>query len=136
MHLFDKEYELFDVKDITSYEGEEFTHSVTFDKGGCTNLSATGICKVYDKRPYTCDAFNCGVLVKYKKGEYEPKHYHKVATEITIITKGRVVMNFEVYNEGDIIVMEPGEATDFRATNDVTTTVIKFPCVEGDKYLV
>jgi len=77
------------------------------------------------------------VAVKsYKKGEYEPKHYHKVATEITIITKGRVVMNFEVYNEGDIIVMEPGEATDFRATNDVTTTVIKFPCVEGDKYLV
>ena len=77
------------------------------------------------------------VAVKsYKKGDYEPKHYHKVATEITIITKGRVVMNFEVYNEGDVIVMEPGEATDFRATNDVTTTVIKFPCVEGDKYLV
>jgi len=76
------------------------------------------------------------VAVKsYKKGDYEPKHYHKVATEITIITKGRVVMNFEVYNEGDVIVMEPGEATDFRATNDVTTTVIKFPCVEGDKYL-
>jgi quercetin dioxygenase-like cupin family protein len=77
------------------------------------------------------------VAVKsYKKGDYEPKHFHKVATEITIITKGRVVMNFEVYNEGDIIVIEPGDATDFRATNDVTTTVIKFPCVEGDKYLV
>ena len=77
------------------------------------------------------------VAVKsYKKGDYEPKHFHKVATEITIITKGRVVMNFEVYTEGDIIVIEPGDATDFRATNDVTTTVIKFPCVEGDKYLV
>ena len=77
------------------------------------------------------------VAVKsYKKGDYEPTHYHKVATEITIITKGTVVMNLEVYNEGDIIVIEPGNATDFRATNDVTTTVIKFPCVEGDKYLV
>ena len=66
------------------------------------------------------------VAVKsYKKGDYE----------ITIITKGTVVMNLEVYNEGDIIVIEPGDATDFRATNDVTTTVIKFPCVEGDKYL-
>ena len=76
------------------------------------------------------------VAVKsYKKGDYEPAHYHKVATEITIITKGTVVMNLEVYNEGDIIVIEPGDATDFRATNDVTTTVIKFPCVEGDKYL-
>jgi len=72
----------------------------------------------------------------YTKGQYEPTHYHKVATEITIITKGRVVMNLEVYNEGDIIVIEPGDTTNFRATNDVTTTVIKFPCVEGDKYLV
>lgn len=77
------------------------------------------------------------VAVKnYKKGDYEPKHFHKVATEITIITKGRVVMNLEVYDEGDVIVIEPGDATDFRATNDVTTTVIKFPCVEDDKYLV
>ena len=76
------------------------------------------------------------VAVKsYKKGDYDPTHYHKVATEITIITKGTVVMNLEVYNEGDIIVIEPGDASDFRATNDVTTTVIKFPCVEGDKYL-
>ena len=77
------------------------------------------------------------VAVKtYKKGDYEAKHYHKVATEITIISKGRVLMNNELYEEGDIITIEPGEATDFRATNDVITTVIKFPCVSGDKYLV
>ena len=45
-------------------------------------------------------------------------------------------MNNEVYNEGDIITIEPGDITDFRATNDVSTTVIKFPCVTDDKYFV
>jgi len=80
---------------------------------------------------------NVEVAVKtYKKGDYEQKHYHKIATEITIISKGRVLMNNELYEEGDIITIEPGEATDFRATNDVITTVIKFPCLTNDKYLV
>ena len=84
---------------------------------------------------FKTDDFEVSVK-NYKKGDYEQSHYHKIATELTIITKGRVVMNNEVYNEGDIILIEPGDKTDFRATNDVSTTVIKFPCVKGDKYLV
>jgi quercetin dioxygenase-like cupin family protein len=77
------------------------------------------------------------VAVKhYKKGDYEPKHYHKIATEITIICKGRVLMNDEFYEEGDIITIEPNEQTDFRALNDVITTVIKLPCTKDDKYMV
>jgi quercetin dioxygenase-like cupin family protein len=77
------------------------------------------------------------VAVKnYKKGDYEPRHYHKIATEITVICKGRVLMNNELYEEGDIITIEPNEQTDFRALNDVITTVIKLPCTKGDKYLV
>jgi quercetin dioxygenase-like cupin family protein len=79
---------------------------------------------------------NFEVAVKYyKKDDYEPEHYHKVATEITIITKGNVVMNGTSYSEGNVITIEPGESTDFRVMDDVTTTVIKFPCVKDDKYL-
>ena len=85
IHLFDKEYELFDVKDITSYEGQDFTHSVTFDGGGCTNLTSNGICRVYDKRPYTCRTFECGVLVKYKTGEYD---YDKSKRLIQLVKNG------------------------------------------------
>jgi quercetin dioxygenase-like cupin family protein len=84
---------------------------------------------------FKTDDFEVSVK-NYKKGDYEQSHYHKIATELTIITKGRVVMNNEVYNEGDIITIEPGDITDFRATNDVSTTVIKFPCLTDDKYLV
>jgi quercetin dioxygenase-like cupin family protein len=76
------------------------------------------------------------VAVKeYKTGDYEVSHYHKVATEITIITKGLVRMNGTVYTQGDVITIEPGESTDFKVLDNTTTTVIKFPCVEGDKYL-
>ncbi|MCB1316777.1 MAG: hypothetical protein KDK27_12515 [Leptospiraceae bacterium] len=72
---------------------------------------------------------------KYAAGESEEKHYHKIATEYTVIVQGHVKMNGVEYVEGDIIVMEPGEATDFTALTDATTTVVKVPCVKGDKYL-
>lgn len=73
---------------------------------------------------------------KYEAGDYEEKHYHKVATEITIIGKGKVKMNGVEYNSGDIITIEPGESTDFLVIDDTITTVIKFPCVTDDKFLV
>ena len=72
------------------------------------------------------------VAVKYyKAGDYEEKHYHKVATEITIIAEGSVRMNGELYSKGSVITIEPGEATDFKVLHDTITTVIKFPCVGG-----
>ena len=76
------------------------------------------------------------VAVKeYKKGDYEAKHYHKIATEITVITQGRVKMNGIEYKKGDIIVMEPNEATDFEALEENTTNVVvKLPGANNDKY--
>jgi quercetin dioxygenase-like cupin family protein len=76
------------------------------------------------------------VAVKeYKKGDYEEKHYHKIATEITVIVSGKVRMNGVEYSKGDIIVIEPNEATDFEALEDTVNTVVKFPGASHDKYL-
>ena len=76
------------------------------------------------------------VAVKeYKKGDYEEKHYHKIATEITVIVSGRVRMNGVEYKKGDIIVIEPNEATDFEALEDTVNTVVKFPGTNNDKYI-
>ena len=72
----------------------------------------------------------------YKAGERDETHYHKIATEITIISDGKVCMNGTIYGSGDIITIEPGEATDFEALEDTITTVVKLPCVKDDKYLV
>lgn len=80
---------------------------------------------------------DCEVAVKeYKKGDKERKHYHKVATEITVIVKGRVRMFDTVYSKGDIVVVEPGDATAFEALEDVINVVVKIPGANNDKYEV
>lgn len=77
------------------------------------------------------------VAVKsYKAGDHEGKHYHKIATEYTVIVSGSVKMNEIVYNAGDIVVMEPGDVTDFTALSDATNVVVKIPGVNNDKYEV
>ena len=73
---------------------------------------------------------------KYDAGDYEKKHYHKIATEITVITKGIVRMNGREYTAGDIIIMEPAEVTDFYAVTDSENVVIKIPGANNDKYEV
>ena len=77
------------------------------------------------------------VAVKtYAAGAYEKKHYHKIATEITVITKGTVRMKGVEYSVGDIIIMEPNEATDFYAVTDAENVVVKLPGANNDKYEV
>lgn len=73
---------------------------------------------------------------RYAAGTQEEKHYHKIATEITVVTKGTVRMNGVEYTEGDIIVMEPNEATDFYAVTDAENVVVKIPGANNDKYLM
>ena len=41
-----------------------------------------------------------------------------------------------IYGEGDIIVVEPGEATDFEALEDAMNVVVKIPGANNDKYLL
>ena len=80
------------------------------------------------------DAFEMGVK-KYKAGEKEERHYHRVASEVTLIVSGRVKMNGVTYVEGDIVALDPGEITDFEAVTDAVTAVAKLPSLMGDKYL-
>lgn len=76
------------------------------------------------------------VAVKhYKAGDYEDKHYHKIATEITVVVSGKVKMNGAEYKSGDIIVLEPCEASDFLAVTDAVTVAVKLPGANNDKYL-
>lgn len=73
-------------------------------------------------------------LKEYDEGEYESSHHHEIATEYTVIVSGIVLMNKEQYFPGDIIVMEPGESTDFMAVTDAKCLVVKVPGIPGDKY--
>lgn len=80
---------------------------------------------------------NVEVAVKvYKKGDKESSHYHKIATEITVIQTGKVLMFGKEWTSGDIIVVEPYDATSFEALEDTVSVVVKIPGANNDKYLV
>ena len=71
---------------------------------------------------------------KYKMGEFENSHFHKIATEFTVIVSGIVEMNGVQYGENDIIKIVPGVSTNFKALTDVITVVVKLPGANNDKY--
>lgn len=74
-------------------------------------------------------------IKKYKAGDHEDSHYHKIATEITAIVSGEVEMNGIKYVADDIIVIEPLDRTDFKCLTDVVTVVVKYPGANNDKYV-
>jgi quercetin dioxygenase-like cupin family protein len=77
----------------------------------------------------------CEVAVKqYCAGDKEEMHYHKVATEITLVLMGKVLIAGKEWGDGDIVVLEPGEATAFEAITDTTIVVVKVPGVLDDKF--
>lgn len=72
---------------------------------------------------------------RYPAGAEESAHFHKIATEITVILEGTVEMNGRTLTAGDIVTLEPGEVADFRTLTPVTTVVVKHPGAPDDKYL-
>jgi anti-sigma factor ChrR (cupin superfamily) len=87
--------------------------------------------------PAVLSTNDCEVAVKkYTAGEHEAKHYHKVATEVTLVLSGRVRMADREFSDGDIVSLEPGFATDFEALTDAITVVVKHPGASNDKYVV
>jgi uncharacterized cupin superfamily protein len=87
--------------------------------------------------PTSYSTKDCEVAFKeYKAGDSEDKHYHKVATEITMVVSGEVSMNGKFFTKGEIIVVNPGETVEFKAITDASNIVVKVPCIKGDKYVV
>ena len=74
-------------------------------------------------------------IKKYSKNEYEPLHFHKISTEITILITGRIRMSDKIWENGSIIIIEPNDRTSFEALEDSVIVVIKIPSVPNDKYL-
>jgi hypothetical protein len=73
---------------------------------------------------------------RYRAGETEARHVHRVATEITVIAAGVVRLNGRVFRQGDVVELEPNEPADFSVLEDAITMVIKVPSVVGDKHLI
>ena len=76
----------------------------------------------------------CEVAIKhYRQGEREALHHHRFVTEITAVVQGRVRLCGREWQAGDIVVLQPGEATDFEALTDAVNVVVKVPGLPNDK---
>jgi mannose-6-phosphate isomerase-like protein (cupin superfamily) len=73
-------------------------------------------------------------IKRYKAGDIESRHHHKIATEYTVIVDGEVTMNGSVFKTNDIVIINPNESTDFVCLTDVTTVVVKTPSIKDDKF--
>ena len=73
-------------------------------------------------------------IKEYHAGQTEEWHYHKIATEITVIFNGVAEMSGRRIGPREIVLLESGEGSDFRAVTDVVTVVVKIPSIMGDKY--
>lgn len=77
--------------------------------------------------------------VSYKvhpKGEAWDTHYHKVATEVNCLMRGRMTIAGQEFVPGDVFVIHPGEVADPLFLEDCELIVVKVPSVPGDKYTV
>jgi hypothetical protein len=92
---------------------------------------------VGDFEPACIRTTACEVACKYYgAGESEARHVHRIATELTLIVSGKATMNGRTFEAGDIVLLEPGDPSDFHALDDTTTVVVKIPSAAADKYLV
>lgn len=86
-------------------------------------------------QPTIMDTNDFEIAIKrYKAGDFENRHHHKIATEYTIIVEGEVIMNGDKFVKNDIIKINPNESTDFKCLTDVVTVVVKTPSIKDDKY--
>jgi quercetin dioxygenase-like cupin family protein len=79
--------------------------------------------------------FEIGIL-KHKKDENWPAHYHKIATEYNILISGSMWVCGEELISGDIFLIQPNEIAEPKFHEDCVIICIKIPSVPGDKYIL
>ena len=72
--------------------------------------------------------------VKHFKDQEWEKHFHKIATEITFIIKGKIKINDTIFSSGDIFVIEPNEIADPKFLEDSEVIIVKLPSNTSDKH--
>lgn len=70
----------------------------------------------------------------HPKGERWPEHFHKIATEINYMIRGKMTIKGKTILPGDILIINPGEAADPKFLEDCELICVKIPSVKNDKY--
>lgn len=72
-------------------------------------------------------------IKNFSPGDYEPRHYQETAVEITVVVSGSCRFAGQTLSAGQIILLNPGEISDFLALTDCTVVCVKSPSIPDDK---
>ena len=71
----------------------------------------------------------------HPKGEFWDKHYHTEVTEINLLIRGKMTIQNQELNSGDIFIIEPYEVTDPVFLEDCELICVKLPS-KNDKVVI
>jgi quercetin dioxygenase-like cupin family protein len=71
---------------------------------------------------------------KHFQGEKWPVHYHKESKEINYLVRGKMKIQNQIIEQGDIFILHPYEVADPVFLEDCEVLIVKTPSVPGDKY--
>lgn len=106
---------------------KKLQHSDTGDRGWFIGDFAQAAIKTKDFE--ACWQWN-------EAGVKDTPHYHKVITEVQLITRGRMIVNGVEFGPGDICITEPGDHYYGEYLEDTEVFAIKFPSIPTDKYYI
>jgi hypothetical protein len=84
---------------------------------------------------YKTDQFEVALLSHYKDEKW-PKHYHKESIEINLLISGKMIINEQLINPGDIFTLDKFEVADPIFLEDCKIVCVKTKSIPGDKYEV
>ena len=91
---------------------------------------------VGDFSPVILHSTEYEVAVKwFKAGETEPLHKQLIATEITVVIEGEILLGGKTFAKGDVITIPPGEFAAFESITDSALVCVKNPSLPNDKIL-
>ena len=72
----------------------------------------------------------------YQKGENEPNSMHKETWEITLVVSGIIKMYNQILTKGNIILLEPGDISEFECIEECSLVIVKYPSNPSDKIII
>ncbi len=70
----------------------------------------------------------------HKRNETWPAHYHKIATEINYLIKGKMIIQGKELISGNVFIISPYEIADPIFIEDCELIVVKIPSIKTDKF--
>ena len=89
----------------------------------------------FDPSVYKTKDFEVAIAT-HKRGQKWPTHFHKVGVEINVLLEGKMKIQDQYIEAGDIFVIDPWEIADPIFLEDCKVVIVKYPSDPKDKNII